>query len=132
MGYQLTFTEKPAYLHAVVSGPNTRENVARYMEEVIHECLTRNCPRVLVEENLTGPRLGTIDIFSLASAGSLRHMGTLRCMAYVDVNAHDDSMYFAESVAVNRAFPVRVFSSVAAAEKWLLLEHERARTGVMG
>jgi len=53
-------------------------------------------------------------------------------MAYVDVNAPDDSMYFAESVAVSRAFPVRVFSSVAAAEKWLLLEHERARTGVAG
>jgi hypothetical protein len=70
------------------------------MDEVIHECLTRNRLRVL--------------------------------MAYVDVNAPDDSMYFAESVAVSRAFPVRVFSSVAAAEKWLLLEHERARTGVAG
>jgi hypothetical protein len=28
-------------------------------------------------------------------------------------------MDFAENVAVNRAFPVRVFATVAAAEKWL-------------
>ena len=40
-------------------------------------------------------------------------------MAYVDVNATGDLMGFAENVAVNRAIPVRVFASVAAAEEWL-------------
>jgi hypothetical protein len=132
VSYQLTFTQYPAYLHAAVTGQNTRENVARYMEEVIHECIARNCLRVLIEENLTGPRLGTSEIFSLVSAGSLRFMGTLRSMAYVDVNAHDDSMHFAESVALNRSFPVRVFGSVAAAQKWLLIEHERAAVSAPG
>ena len=29
-------------------------------------------------------------------------------------------MRFAEDVAVNRGFPVRVFATVAAAEEWLL------------
>lgn len=132
MSYQLTLTQYPAYLHADVTGRNTRENVARYMEEVIHACLGRNCLRVLIEENLSGPRLGTIEIFSLVSAGSLRFMGTLHSMAYVDVNARDDGMHFAENVAVNRSFPVRVFGSVAAAQKWLLIEHERAAVSAPG
>jgi hypothetical protein len=40
-------------------------------------------------------------------------------IAYVDVNAAGDVMQFAETVAVNRAVPVTVFSTVADAEQWL-------------
>ncbi|MGH8251536.1 MAG: hypothetical protein ACREVI_12705 [Steroidobacteraceae bacterium] len=32
MAYQLTITEKPGYLHAVVTGANTMENVTGYLE----------------------------------------------------------------------------------------------------
>jgi hypothetical protein len=119
VSYQLSVTQKPSYLHIVVTGQNSRDTVARYMDEVVRECTARSCPRVLVEERLTGPRLGTVEVFTLVSAGSLRFMGALKSMAYVDVNGMGGTMDFAESVAVNRAFPVRVFSNVAAAEKWL-------------
>ena len=126
MAYQLAITEKPTYLHIVVTGDNDMETVSRYIDEVIHQCAARNYPRVLIEERLQGPRLGTIEVFSLASAGSMRYMGALKSMAYVDVNASGDTMQFAENVAVNRAFPVRVFSTVEAAERWLLGEHQRS------
>jgi hypothetical protein len=39
---------------------------------------------------------------------------------YVDLNAEGDVMRFAEDVAVNRGFPVKIFPTVAAAEEWLL------------
>lgn len=129
MSYQLSISEKPTYLHVVVTGENSRATVARYMDEVIRECTRRQCPRVLVEERLQGPRLGTIDVFSLAASGSMRYIGALKSMAYVDVNAVGDTMSFAENVAVNRAFPVRVFSSVAAAEKWLQGEPHAVNPG---
>jgi hypothetical protein len=119
VSYQLSVTHKPTYLHIVVTGQNSRDTVARYMDEVVRECTARGCRRVLVEERLTGPRLGTVEVFTLVSAGSLRFMGALQSMAYVDVNGMGGTMDFAENVAVNRAFPVRVFSNVAAAEKWL-------------
>ncbi len=119
MSYQLSVTHKPNYLHIVVTGQNSRDTVARYMDEVVRECSARNCPRVLEEERLTGPRLGTVEVFTLVSAGSMRFRGVLQAMAYVDVNGLGATMDFAESVAVNRAFPVRVFASVATAEKWL-------------
>jgi hypothetical protein len=41
-------------------------------------------------------------------------------MAYVDVNAAGTLMKFAENAAVNRGITVRVFATVADAEKWLL------------
>jgi hypothetical protein len=118
--YKLTIHQKPAYLHVAVTGRNSGENVVRYMEEVIRECTARRCFRVLIEERLEGPRLGTIEVFGMVSKGSARFQRTLEAMAYVDLNAEGDVMRFAEDVAVNRGFPVKVFPTVAAAEEWLL------------
>ncbi len=127
MSYQLTVEPKPGYLHIIVRGENTRENVTRYMEEVVRECTLRQCFRVLVEERLEGPRLGTLDVFEMVSSGSTRFLRTIKAMAYVDVNApNQEMMQFAENVAVNRAFPVKVFPTVAAAERWLQAEQQQS------
>ena len=55
----------------------------------------------------------------MVSQGARRFAGVLQTLAYVDVNAEGHLMEFAETVAVNRGVPVRVFSSVAEAEHWL-------------
>ena len=122
MSYILTITQKPTYLHAIVTGTNSKENVARYLEELRRECTVRNCFRVLIEERLEGPRLSTTSVFEIASAGTSRAEGQFKAIAYVDVNAEGALMKFAENVAVNRGLPVMVFSSVSEAEKWLLGE----------
>ena len=122
MTYNLTVDQKAAYLHAIVTGRNTKENVARYLEAILRECKARNCFKVLIEERLEGPRLGTADVFQIVSEASNNAIGKLQAIAYVDVNAEGDSMEFAETVAVNRALPVTVFSTVTDAEKWLLNE----------
>ena len=127
MNYKLTVHPRPGYLHIVVTGENTRENVTRYMEEVVRECTLRQCFRVLVEERLEGPRLGTLAVFEMVATGSARFLRTLTAMAYVDVNAPTrEMMQFAENVAVNRAFPVRVFPTVHAAERWLQAEQQQS------
>ncbi|HTC14915.1 MAG TPA: hypothetical protein VK695_03840 [Steroidobacteraceae bacterium] len=118
-GYQLTLRQTPRFLHAVVTGANSRENVAGYFEQLLNECRGRGCRRVLLEERLEGPRLSASEAFTLAAQGALRFSGLVEAMAYVDVYAEGDTMHFAERVAVQRAFPVRVFGSVAAAERWL-------------
>ncbi len=120
MTYKLTIHQKPAYLHAIVTGRNTRENVARYLEELHGECIARNCFRVLVEERLEGPRLGAMDVFQIVAEGSGKVDRPYTAFAYVDVNAKGELMQFAETVAVNRGLPVVVFATVADAEKWVL------------
>jgi hypothetical protein len=119
MTYTLKLEQKPAWIHAVVTGRNSRDNVARYLDEVIAECTTLRCDYVLIEERLEGPRLRTMDVFEIASQRGKPLPATLKAMAYVDVNAEGDLMRFAEDVAVNRGSPVRVFSSVDDAERWL-------------
>jgi hypothetical protein len=119
MSYELTIHEKPGYLHAVVTGANTLENVMGYLKALRRECDARKCFRVLIEEKLTGRRLGTWDVYQIASAQSAGARGVFESIAYVDVNAAGDLMRFAEVIATNRGVPMMVFSTVAEAEQWL-------------
>lgn len=53
---KLTIEQKPKYLDAVVTGRNSKENVARYVQDIALECAVHNCFRVLIAERLEGPR----------------------------------------------------------------------------
>ncbi|MEX0734064.1 MAG: hypothetical protein WDZ66_04875 [Steroidobacteraceae bacterium] len=119
MSYQLNIIEKPTYLHAIVTGANTMENVLGYLQDVQRECEARQCFNVLIEENLVGRQLETWDVYQIAAEGSAKARGIFQSVAYVDVNAGGDLMKFAETVANNRGLPMSVFETVAEAEKWL-------------
>ena len=119
MSYQLRIIEKPAYLHAVVTGTNSLDNVVGYLKDLLRECEARQCYNVLIEEQLTGRRLETWDVYQIASDSSTHARGVFRNVAYVDVNASGDLMKFAETVANNRGVPLNLFKTVAEAEQWL-------------
>jgi hypothetical protein len=119
MAYELKIIEKPTYLHAVVTGPNTMENVVGYLQDLLRECEARQHFNVLIEENLRGRRLETWDVYQVASDSSVHARGIFRAVAFVDVNASGDLMKFAETVANNRGVPINVFATVAEAEEWL-------------
>ena len=119
MAFTLAITQKPTYLHAVISGENNAENVRNYLKRIQGECTRRKCLRVLVEERFEGPRLGIVDVYRIVSEQTVRALGQIEVIAYVDVNAEGDLMKFAEDVAVNRFLRVAVFSSVSDAELWL-------------
>lgn len=119
MSYQLTIHSRPTYLHAVVTGRNTRENVVGYLSELRRECEARSCYRVLIEENLRGRRLETWDVYQIASEHSAGARGFFEALAFVDVNATGELMKFAEVVANNRGVPIMVFATIAEAERWI-------------
>ena len=74
---------------------------------------------MLIEERLEGPRLNTREVTEIASKESRSALGFFKAIAHVDINAEGDLMKFAENVAVNRAIPVRNFSTLAEARQWL-------------
>ena len=120
MDYKLTIEQKPTYLYAKVTGPSTRENGAGYLHEILIECKSRHCFRVLIEDRLEGKPFNIMDVFVIVSHGAIEALGIIEACAYVYTNAESRMMKFAESVAVNRLMHARVFSNVADAEKWLL------------
>ncbi len=119
MKFEVKIIQKPTYLHAIITGDNTKQNVLAYVENIRSECIARKCARVLIEERLEGPRMGKMDIFETIGRAIIQAAGVFEAVAYVDVNAVDDSMNFAETVARNRGIPMRVFSTVADADIWL-------------
>lgn len=128
-GYQLAIEQKPGYLHAVVTGPNSLENVVGYLDEVLGECIARGCYRLLIEERLEGPRLRTVEVFGIVSRGTQKVGGILRAIAFVDVNAEGDLMRFAETAATNRGLPIALFPTVAEAEAWIVRTRPPAGAG---
>jgi hypothetical protein len=119
MKSEVTFQSHGRYLHAVVTGANSKENVAGYLEVILNECLSRRIARVLIEERLEGPRLGMVDVFDIAADGSGRIAGMFEAIAFVDVYAVGGTMKFAETVALNRGAPLRVSATVTEAHLWL-------------
>ena len=122
MTYILQTSSKGHYLHARVTGPNTIENVLGYLQELESRCREADCPYLLIEEALDGPRQDMASVFEIASESSATQNFDFITVAYVDVNAETELMEFAETVAVNRAVPVKVFGTVTDAENWLIEE----------
>lgn len=120
MSYDLTIFKKDNYLHARVMGQNSKEIIEQYLGEVVQKSKDAKCPYLLIEEALEGRRLDTLSVFDIASEGSAKSRGLFKAVAYVDVCAEGELMNFAETVAVNRGLPVRVFPTVAEAKEWLI------------
>ena len=127
MTYRLTVSKKAGYLHAIVTGRNNLENIKAYLRQIVEESRATRCSLLLIEERLEGPRLNTREVFEIASAESRKALGMFNAIAHVDINAEGDLMKFAETVAVNRAIPVRTFPTLAEARQWLR-DMDRDRT----
>jgi len=116
--FEIEFERRGNYLYALVTGTNSPETVAAYLDRIVEECRRTDCYRVLIEERLEGARLDASDVFAIAAEGSMKAMGLLHALAYVDEQM-GPMADFAETVAVNRGMPVRVFNTVAEADEWL-------------
>jgi len=127
MPYALQLEPRDGFLHAVVTGANTEENVLGYLGEVFRHCQEHQCRRLLIEERLEGPRLGTLEVFKIATRRAAEIFGTLEAIAFVDVNAKGDLMSFAETVSRNRGIPLAVFPTVAEAQGWLAAKTPAAK-----
>ena len=85
------------------------------MDDILAECQRRDCFRLLIEECLDGPRLQALEVFSIASEGSMKLLGIFEAIAYVEANM-GELRDFVETVALNRGMPIATFETVADAQ----------------
>lgn len=119
MSYEIQFEQRGGFVHALVTGENSKENISAYLADIRAECEKTDCYRILVEENLEGPRLATFDVIAVASEGATAAPGIFEAVAYVDMTMSNPRLDFLENVVINRGMPVAIFDSVKKAEQWL-------------
>jgi hypothetical protein len=121
MDYNFTVEQKEDYLLVKVEGENTPQNVKKYLTEILNMCKIYCCYKVLIEENLVSPSIGTIDMFNVVREAANHPMSSKVKIAYIDINKEHNmsNLLFGETVAVNRAVNVKVFSDYNDAKKWL-------------
>ena len=120
-GCKVDITPENGFLRVRVSGPNHPKTVVQYMQAVHRACEEAGTASVLIEENLSGPRLDPVEVFQTLS-NDLSGIGSgFENIAYCDVNVDSDPsrVRFMENVATNRGINVRVFDDPADAERWL-------------
>ena len=129
MAHAVQVAHKGSYLHVIVTGDNTPRDVSEYLGEVRDACMAHRCAEVLIEENLRGRGIGILAAYEIVSErGAPAVASGLRRIAYVDANPEHDrtTLQFAETVARNRGLIVKLCTSVAEAERWLLRETDSA------
>jgi len=119
MAYNFSVEQKPAYVHAKVTGDLTRANARQYLVDAYRACIDRNVSSLLLEMAFTG-ELSLADVCSVINERS-PDGSTLERIAYVSTNPDlpRDVAEFAELVALNRGVNVRLFGTLAEAERWL-------------
>lgn len=124
MAYDLKLEAKPGYLRVVISGTRQAGQEVSAGQDAWRQlgayCLPRQITRVLIVSQLEGP-LPTLAAFQLGSSGETFGWDRSIHVAFVDRNlASQDSNLFAETVAVNRGYRLKVFSEETEATTWLL------------
>ena len=122
MGYTLTLKAKGSFLHVMVTGENTPENLQKYLAEVYKSCSEGGFSAVLIEENLSGPSLLPVDVYKIITKASAQTSPIVNKIAFVDVDPTHMSSIAAlgEAVGRDRGANVRVFRTIEEAESWLI------------
>jgi len=121
MSYALEYEDRKGYLYARATGTNSRDNFTAYFTEVVDECDARGYRRVLIDDRLEGPSMGTFDLFESAVSASRLAFGRFSAMAYVD-RKMTNHRALAEHIGKSRGLPVVVFDDLTAAEAWIAAE----------
>src|SRR3569832_1219487 len=111
----------PHNLHATVTGENSPDNVYDYMVDVLREYARSGYERLLIAEDLRGPRLTDQEVVEV-----LRRLAETMPLprgkiAYVDLTAYATSaMALAIHIAKYKGIDIQRFSTMEAARAWLL------------
>jgi len=119
LSYRLKVQERKGHLHVVATGANGLQTVKSYLQEAARECVARGHKRLLIEERLEGPRLGTLDVFEIVTHGAQEARKVLDLIAYVDIHSTGALMKLAAGLASQMGLSIRLFPTVEEASQWL-------------
>jgi hypothetical protein len=124
MAYMAEIETRPDHIRVEVSGHRTPgktvEDAGVVGRQIVAECRRSAIEKILLVLQLTG-RMHPLDAYTLVTGSEDYGWSRSFKLAFVDLNAesHEDSL-FTETVAVNRAYLMKVFDNEQDATEWLL------------
>jgi hypothetical protein len=118
--YKLSIKYQGSYLVAQARGERTRATVTAITMEIFEAALAQEFPRVLIDVRKLEGRLSVLDSYLIVTQVFEKLRGrVLRKAAIVDEQISSSRGWFLETVARNRGFNFRVFTTPEEALAWL-------------
>jgi len=124
MSYDFDIQARQDHIRVEVSGDRTAGDAVADAglvgRQIVEKFRDSKIDRVLLVLKLSG-RASAIDVFKIITESEQYGWSHDIKLAFVDMNAESiDDVKFAETVAFNRAYRVRVFDNEIDARRWLL------------
>ncbi|HEX9784726.1 MAG TPA: hypothetical protein VGA56_18615 [Opitutaceae bacterium] len=130
MAYTLSTLEKDGYLHFLVTGENSPESVASYLEECLSICRRKGVRIMLVEDALVGPDLDLDPLFQVIGKAADLAAGVIDLGCYVKTTPGHNAeiVRYGENIAANRRVNVHGFRTVDEAANFIA-EYRKISSG---
>ncbi len=118
MLYTISYENRPGYLYAHISGPESYDAAVQFWEELAKKSETENINTFLIVDEVTG-RLTTVELHGLSLRISKLFIG--KTISFIDpkIDTFDDNK-FGENVVYNRGVIAKVFRSEKEGLEWLM------------
>ena len=116
-GFEITFANCPAGLHAHVRGASTLQNTLAYWQRIVEEVHRRQSRAILLIDELEGEPLGEADWRNLVQAMLGTGVERLRIAHVKPLGLQQ--IEFCELYAVEAGINARVFADETEADLWL-------------
>ncbi|MFW9875330.1 MAG: STAS/SEC14 domain-containing protein [Candidatus Thorarchaeota archaeon] len=120
MSYELRVKKENDFLNIHIKGKRDLESIKKATSEILKKCVENKCSRVLIDVREFKNRIGTMEIFMLASSELPKIIkGKLEQVAIIDQKGFEDKIKFFEDVARNRGYYVKIFTEYDEAINWI-------------
>lgn len=124
MNCSVDIEQKDEFLHAVVKGECSLVNATACFNEIYGACIFYRCSNVLIESQLSGASLDSMEMFDLVKKNYVKANSIGMRIALVDmVTDHDENgIKFGENLALISGMHIRVFKELNEQQmiEWLL------------
>lgn len=116
-GYAIEFENHGEYIHAIVGGRRVTSEVAMaYWQEIVDECESVGCSKILLEHNF-------VEMISkeemLQMIGPLAHMLKGKMFAFYDHYGHYEIPEAGKAILRSLDVKMQIFHDLHDAQKWL-------------
>ena len=116
--YSIEIDHKGTYLHVVVSGQKVTPEIALdYWHEIVDECESKSCSKILLEHNFV-EMISMVEMLKII--GPVAELLKGRMLAFYDRFGNYDTPEAGKMILRSKDVKMQIFHDLKEAERWLI------------